>query len=216
VDAFRDELRDTFLWVREPAVRSHDVRGKQFSTHRPGYDKTQVDAFLEKVVQAISDGVREAHPDSQVECVAVRKASPELIKSTDLLIVGGPTHFGHMTTGFSRKRQVSGEKKAEAKDEPPHELEPDTEGPGLREWFHQLPKAKEGAAFKTRLGSALAGGADYGIAHRLQRHGYYLVKNPEGFVLNEAHGPLHAGEIERAKEWGAQLVRASAAQPGPG
>jgi hypothetical protein len=35
------------------------------------------------------------------------------------------------------------------------------------------------------------------------------VKNPEGFALDEAHGPLHAGEIERAKEWGAQLVRAS-------
>jgi DivIVA domain-containing protein len=26
-------------------VRSDDLRGKQFSTHRPGYDKTEVDAF---------------------------------------------------------------------------------------------------------------------------------------------------------------------------
>jgi hypothetical protein len=43
----------------------------------------------------------------------------------------------------------------------------------------------------------------------LQRHGYYLVKNPEGFVSDEAYGPLHAGEIERAKKWGSQLVRAS-------
>jgi hypothetical protein len=33
--------------------------------------------------------------------------------------------------------------------------------------------------------------------------------NPEGFILAGAYGPLHAGEIERAKEWGAQLVRAS-------
>jgi hypothetical protein len=49
-----------------------------------------------------------------------------------------------MTTDFSRKRQVSGDKKAEAKGEPPYELEPDTAGPGLREWFHQLPKAKRG------------------------------------------------------------------------
>jgi HSP20 family molecular chaperone IbpA len=165
-----------------------------------------------KVAQAISDGVREAHPDADVECVAVGNASPELIKSTDLLVVGGPTHIRHMTTGFSRKMQISEEKKAEVKGEPTHELELDAAGPDLREWFHQLPKAKEGgqaAAFDTRLGSALAGGAAYGIAHRLHKHGYYVVKNPEGFVVDDAHGPLHEGEIERAKEWGAQLVRAS-------
>ena len=33
--------------VSGPPVRSDDVRGKQFSTHRPGYDKKQVAAFLE-------------------------------------------------------------------------------------------------------------------------------------------------------------------------
>jgi DivIVA domain-containing protein len=47
VDAFRSAIRDTFLGVSQPPVRSDDVRGKQFSTHRPGYDKTQVGAFLE-------------------------------------------------------------------------------------------------------------------------------------------------------------------------
>jgi hypothetical protein len=86
----------------------------------------------------------------------------------------------------------------------------------LREWFYQLPQAKKwghAAAFDTRLGSALAGGAGYGIARKLRRHGYELVKNAEGFILDEAYGPLHAGEIERAKEWGAQLVRRSVANP---
>ena len=39
VDAFRSAVRDTFLggavfWVSTPPVRSDDVRGKQFSTHR--------------------------------------------------------------------------------------------------------------------------------------------------------------------------------------
>ena len=65
VDAFRSAVRDTFLGVKpmiilgppemqrennalsQPPVRSNEVRGKQFSTHRPGYDKTQVDAFVE-------------------------------------------------------------------------------------------------------------------------------------------------------------------------
>jgi len=52
VDAFRSAVRDTFLggavfWVSTPPVRSDDIRGKKFTTHRDGYDKTQVDAFVE-------------------------------------------------------------------------------------------------------------------------------------------------------------------------
>jgi DivIVA domain-containing protein len=49
VEVFRSAVRDTFLGVSEPPVRSDDVRGKQFSTHWlwEGYDKKQVDAFLE-------------------------------------------------------------------------------------------------------------------------------------------------------------------------
>ena len=52
VDAFRSAVRDTFLggavfWVSTPPVKSDDVRGKQFSTHRRGYDEKQVEAFLE-------------------------------------------------------------------------------------------------------------------------------------------------------------------------
>jgi hypothetical protein len=30
------------------------------------------------------------------------------------------------------------------------------------------------------------------------------MKNPKGFILYDAYGPLRAGEIERAKEWGAE------------
>jgi DivIVA domain-containing protein len=52
VHAFRSAVRDTFLggavfWVSTSPVRSDDVRGKQFSTHRPGYDTKEVAAFLD-------------------------------------------------------------------------------------------------------------------------------------------------------------------------
>jgi hypothetical protein len=194
-------------------VRSADVRpGEWFSTHWYGYVPAQVDVFLEvasirlaamestdavkvtvvyesmfgntrKVAQAISDGVREAHPDAYVECVAVGRASAELIMSTDLLIVGGPTHLRRMTTDFSRKRQISREKKAEAKGEPPRELEPDAEGPGLREWFHlmrPITGCRHAAAFATCLGSALAGSAGHEIARKLRGHGYEL---PSRFLI---------------------------------
>jgi hypothetical protein len=176
-----------------------------------------------KVAQAISDGVRGAYPDAHVECVAVGRASAELISSTDLLIVGGPTHLCRMTTDFSRQRHISRAKKAEAKGEPPHQLEPDAEGPGLREWFYLMWPARgwsHAAAFDTSLGSALVG-AGSGIARKLCGHGYELVRgpglwdgpqlrghgdelvtNPAGFILDSAFGPLRAGEIERAREWG--------------
>ena len=43
----------------------------------------------------------------------------------------------------------------------------------------------------------------------MRKHGYYLVTDPEGFFVDDAYGPLRAGEIDRAKAWGAQLVRAT-------
>jgi DivIVA domain-containing protein len=47
VDAFAAPFATRSSGVRKPPVRSDEVRGKQFSTHRRGYDKEQVDAFLE-------------------------------------------------------------------------------------------------------------------------------------------------------------------------
>ena len=162
-----------------------------------------------EVAEAIGRGLREAKPDADVKCVAVADAAPELVKSTDLLVVGGPTHIRGMTSSFSRNLGVSGENKAEAKGEPVHELDEDAEGPGVREWFDGLPKVEGGgraAAFDTRLGSPMAGGAARAIARRLHKHGFHLVSDPEGFVVEDAHGPVRAGELERATQWGAQLV----------
>jgi Flavodoxin len=163
------------------------------------------------IAQAISEGIREAHSDADVQCLPVGEAVPEQLESTELLVVGGPTHIRGMTSGFSRKLGISGEQKAEAKGEPAHDLEPDAEGPGLREWFDQLPKVGKGgraAAFDTRLGSPMAGGAAKGIARRLQKQGYQLASDPEGFVVDDSYGPLRPGELERARQWGTQLVRA--------
>jgi hypothetical protein len=168
-----------------------------------------------EVAQAISDGIRETDPGADAQCVAVGDASAAEPESTDLLVVGGPTHMRGMTSEFSRKMGISTKEKAEAKGEPTHELDPDAEGPGLRDWFDALPKievGKKAAAFDTRLGSPLAGGAAKGIARRLHRHGYDLLTDPEGFVVDDAYGPLQDGEIERATQWGAQLVQKAAAR----
>jgi DivIVA domain-containing protein len=47
VNAFRSAVRDTFLGESQPPLRADDVRGKQFPTHRGGYDTKQVAAFLD-------------------------------------------------------------------------------------------------------------------------------------------------------------------------
>ena len=75
-----------------------------------------------------------------------------------------------------------------------------------------------GAAKQVREKAAVRARADEpaaqatGIAHKLQRHGYGMVKNPKASSLEESHGPLRAGKIQGAKEWGAQQVRAERRQ----
>lgn len=108
-----------------------------------------------QVAEAIGAGVREARPDAEVDCVRVDKADRERVGSADLLIVGGPTHMRGMPSGLSRKIGLQSEKK-QAEDEserPRHEAEEDAEGPGLRDWFHELLQTRgdvRAAAFDTR------------------------------------------------------------------
>ena len=108
-----------------------------------------------------------------------------------------------MTTGLSRRMGLSAEeKKPEAEH---HEPEPGAEGPGVRDWLHELPRAEPGrraAAFDTRAELKMAGGAAPTIARRLRRHGYELVVEPEGFIIEDTEGPLRAGEAEPVRNTG--------------
>jgi len=164
-----------------------------------------------QVAEAVAEGVRRAAPDAQVTCVSVAEANPDTVRAADLVVVGGPTHMRGMTSGMTRKMGLAAEEKKDEAER--HETEPGAEGPGVRDWFDDLPKAGKGsraAAFDTRADMRLAGGAAHGIARRLRRHGYQLVGEPEGFIIEDTEGPLRAGEPERAKAWGADLVRQAA------
>ena len=170
-----------------------------------------------EIAAGIAAGVTEAQPDAQVDLLRVGDADPARAAEADLLIVGGPTHMRGMTTGLSRKLGVSAEDKKEPGER--HDLEPDAEGPGVRDWLHDLPKAAErrpAAAFDTRIGAKLAGGAAHGIARRLEHHGYEVIAEPEGFYIQDnGEGPLKEGETDRARDWAAGLLRqVAAAVPG--
>jgi len=159
-----------------------------------------------EIAEAIAEGARTADPGAEVGCVAVADLDADQVASARLLVVGGPTHMHGMSSGVSRRGGIKNERNTGHEDR----IEPAAEGPGVRDWLRDLahaPTGARGAAFDTRVDMRFAGGAAPGIAKRLRRHGYELVAEPEGFVVEDTTGPLHDGELQRAREWGASLVR---------
>jgi flavodoxin len=162
-----------------------------------------------QIAEAIAEGIRGASPEAQVSCVRATEANREVALDADLLAVGGPTHGCGLSSGFSRKIGLKADQVAAAK-EAGHPLDPGEAGPGVRDWFMVLPKAapgRLGAAFDTRTDSVVIDGAADGIARQLRRHGYELVAEPESFIIDHTHGPLHDGERDRARAWGSRLIR---------
>jgi hypothetical protein len=150
----------------------------------------------------------------EVVVTPVDEAEEAVILGADLLIVGGPTHVHGMTSETTRKSAVD----VAAKDDD-LDLDPDAEGPGLREWFHGLPERRgaTAAAFDTRVKAPvpLTGRASKGIARRLRRHGFALALDPESFLVDKENH-LIEGEAQRAEAWGAALAAAAAATIAPG
>jgi flavodoxin len=153
------------------------------------------------IADAIARGLASA---CTVKVVAVGEADQPLLEAADLVVVGGPTHVHGMSRESTRKAAV------EAADKPDSDLtlDPDAEGPGLREWFDQLGEVGgRAAAFDTRIdvAAAISGRASKGISKRLRRHGFDEVAKPESFlVTKETH--LEPDEEARATAWGEQLA----------
>ena len=156
-----------------------------------------------EIAEAVAEGLRDG---AEVEVSSVAGASPSVVRGAGLLVVGGPTHLHGMASHMSMKAAFQDTKK-----KPDVHLEPDVDGPVLRDWFEELPNGQHvpAAAFDTRLGKPrfITGSAAKGIAHRLSRHGYELVSDPESFIVDATHGDkVLEGELERAREWGRSLV----------
>jgi hypothetical protein len=125
--------------------------------------------------------------------------------TADLLVAGGPTHVHGLASKRSRHVAV-----ATAQEDGRSHLEPPaTEEPGLRTWLRDLSPAAahHAATFDTRLHKSpwLSGMAARGIARRLRRLGIDVIAT-ESFLVKDTEGPLEAGELERARAWGAELA----------
>ena len=155
------------------------------------------------VADAIADGLRS---EATVSVVPVERAEPELLTGADLLVVGGPTHVHGMSRPRTREAAVD----AAAKPGADLEVEPDAEGPGLREWFDTVERiAPDAAAFDTRMRgpAGFTGRASKGIAKRLRAHGAILVVDPESFLVSKDNR-LIGDEERHAQAWGAQIAHA--------
>jgi len=157
------------------------------------------------VADAIAAGLGE-----NARAVSLHEVTADQVREADLIVVGGPTHVHGLTRESTRQAA------AEAAAEPDSDLEmdPDSYGDGLREWFSGLPPvsgAALAAAFDTRMSGppAFTGRASKGIAKRLHQHGYTLVVEPESFIVSREN-ELVDHEIEHARTWGADIAAVGA------
>lgn len=138
-----------------------------------------------------------------VDVVPTSAAIASALDAADLVVVGGPTHAHGMSSEASRS---SAHDMADKDDE--LDLDPDAEGPGLRDWFKELEgRGRRAAAFDTRFHASalLTGRASKGIARRLRQHGFDVVVEPESFLV-DTDNHLVDGEAGRAEAWGRAIV----------
>jgi hypothetical protein len=171
-----------------------------------------------EVAQAVAEGVRAGCPGACVDCVSVDEAvaADSLV---DLLVIGGPTHFWGMTSRISRALEYEYELHLRRGPRGDGRLARDIRKTrGMRGWLVAAPAGggAAAAAFDTRMAGALTGGAAWGIARRLRRHGYQLIAEPRSFLVDGVGGPLHAEELAKASRWGRELARTILHERPPG
>jgi len=153
------------------------------------------------IAQEIAEGLGGA-PD--VKAIGVAEADDVVMDGLDLIVVGGPTH----AWGMSRPSTRRGAPLHVNRPRSGLVLEPGADsGPGVREWISSLDRVHtQAAAFDTRVSSAplFTGRASKGIARELTRHGLTVIGAPESFLVDKG-SHLLAGELERARAWGARL-----------
>ena len=89
------------------------------------------------IANSIAEGLRDKACD--VTVVPVNRATAELVRETDLLVVGGPTHMHGMSSTSSRRMAVDAARKPGSG----LTLEPVALAPGLREWLHGIGPAAQ-------------------------------------------------------------------------
>ncbi|MDA0634198.1 flavodoxin domain-containing protein [Nonomuraea sp. MCN248] len=149
-----------------------------------------------QIAEAVAEGLAER---MRAEVVEVGSAPGIIDEDVALLVVGGPTHAFAMSRAATRRS---------AADDAPQGLV--SRGIGIREWLSGLRTGSArlaAAAFDTRVAKPrLPGSAARGAANRLRRLGVRSAAPAHSFYVSGTKGPLVAGELDRAREWGETLA----------
>jgi hypothetical protein len=140
-----------------------------------------------------------------VDVCDVTDAPAAIEDGIDLVVIGGPTQAFGMSRPGTREdaaRQAGHSTAAKI---------------GVREWLDSDPAGiRRAAAFDTKINKGwVPGSAAHAIARRLRKLGATLVADPESFRVVGTPGPLAAGELDRARQWGEQLATAVTVTSGP-
>jgi flavodoxin len=142
------------------------------------------------IAEAVAEGLGE-HAN-QVFIYHVKEFQPEVLQDLTILAAGSPTQKFSPT-------------------------------PGINSWLGSLPRRSltgvQAAAFDTRFTQekiqenkvlaffvSLFGYAARPMARALSRKGARTVLPPEGFYVGDLEGPLLEDELDRAREWGRQIL----------
>ena len=147
------------------------------------------------VARAIADGIG---PEASV--MTTDDATPEVVSDADLIVVGAPVLAFRLPTDEVRAGLLR---------ETDAPTLPDTSHRSMRSWLESVPAGgARMAAFETRFRFS-PGGSIGTITHELERAGYRPVAKGKKFLVTGKYGPLKAGELERARAWGVELVTAA-------
>ena len=111
----------------------------------------------------IADGLRDT---CDVTLVPMAEATWDLVADADLLVAGAPTHMHGLSSRSTRRMAAE----AAAKDGSGLRMDPDADGPGMRDWLRDLGHRNGLAAtFDTRINGvpAFTGRASRRIARLL-------------------------------------------------
>jgi flavodoxin len=128
------------------------------------------------IAEAIAKGIT-----GDVKVIKAGNAKTDDIKDADLLIIGSPTQGG----GYTKTME-----------------------PFLNEIAECINDNIKIAVFDTRMPAKwvkIFGYAAGKIADYFKKAGFEPVVPPEPFMVESAKGPLLAGEVERATEWGKNI-----------
>jgi hypothetical protein len=139
--------------------------------------------------------------------LSTAEATAEAVSGADLIVAGAPVHALSLPTDASRESTRSGELG-------PDKAPPDLSHPAMRTWLAGLAHGNgRAAAFDTRVQAWYGRGAAPLILRGLEHARYRRLTETRGFyvtghpIVPTASGVLRPGEVDRAREWGAQLAR---------